>query len=644
MNLSLFDLFRVGTASPALRVADVEYNTDEILAMMRRAAERECRFVVFPELCITGYTCGDLFHQTALLRAAERGLERIAAATEMLDCTAIVGLPIAIGGRLFNCAATVSSGQIAGIVPKTFIPNYAEYQEARWFSSARDAINKDIEICGCTTPFGTDILFRVEQQPYIIIGTEICEDLWSVVPPSCNQATEGAIILANISASNETVGKADYRRRLVRSQSERCLAAYLYAAAGPGESTTDLVFGGHSIITENGMLLAEAERFDFGGKLLIADIDAGRLLAERRRNASFGLSKRPESAFRIVKISQKQTEAERLLRPVHHAPFVPDAPDERDTRCQEVFAMQTTALAKRMRHTGLRSAIIGVSGGIDSTLALLATIRTFDKLGLPHNGVTAVVMPGFGTTKRTRSNAGRLSELLGCSLRVISIEAAVRQHFLDLGHDENIHDILFENAQARERTQILMDAAHQSNGLVIGTGDLSEIALGWCTYNGDHISMYGINAGIPKTLARYMVEWAADKEFSGEIPIVLRDIIATPVSPELLPPAADGNIEQFTEKAIGPYHLHDFFLYYAVRFGMPPAKIMIYAEEAFRGKYERGEISHWLKIFYRRFFTQQFKRSCMPDGVKVGGVSLSPRGDWRMPSDAEYAVWLDEIS
>lgn len=643
MNLSDFDLFRAGVASPALRVADVEYNTDEILAMMRRAAERECHFVVFPELCLTGYTCGDLFHQTALLRAAERGLERIAVATEMLDTIAIVGLPISNGGRLYNCAAIVSSGRVAGIIPKTFLPNYAEYQEARWFTSASCVASNEIELYGYKIPFGTDILFRMAQQPHIIIGTEICEDLWSVVPPSCAQATAGAVILTNLSASNETIGKADYRRRLVRSQSERCLAAYLYAAAGPGESTTDLVFGGHSIIAENGLVLAEAERFDFDGKLMIADIDTGRLYAERQRNTSFGLSRLPETIFRIVEISQKQSKYERLLRPVSPAPFVPVAADERDARCKEVFAIQTTALAKRMRHTNLRSAVIGVSGGIDSTLALLAVARTFDKIGLPRNGVTAIVMPGFGTTKRTQSNAERLAVLLGCSLRIIPIETAVRQHFRDLGHDENIRDVLFENAQARERTQILMDAANQSGGLVIGTGDLSEIALGWCTYNGDHISMYGINAGIPKTLVQYIVEWAADKEFSGEISLVLRDIIATPASPELLPPDADGNIAQYTEKTIGPYRLHDFFLYYAVRFGMPPAKIMLYAEEAFRGEYKFEETAKWLKVFYRRFFAQQFKRSCMPDGVKVGGVSLSPRGDWRMPSDAEPTLWLDEI-
>lgn len=643
MILSDFDLFRVGVASPALRVANVGFNTDEILATMRRAAERECRFVVFPELCLTGYTCGDLFYQTTLQRAALRGLERIAAATEMLDCVAIVGLPIAVGGRLFNCAAVVSSGGIAGIVPKTFLPNTAEYYEERWFSSAREAEVKEILLNGRHVPFGTDILFRPTHFPAAVVGVEICEDLWSVVPPSGSQALAGATILVNLSASNEAVGKSDYRRRLVRSQSERCLAAYLYAAAGVGESTTDLVFGGHSMIAENGALLCEAERFDVHGRLLIADIDVGRLNAERQKNSSYGFGQ-AYPAFRCVEISLKQAEAERLLRPVDPAPFVPSSAADRTARCREIFDIQTAALAKRMRHIGSHSALVGISGGLDSTLALLAIVRTFDTLGLPRRGITAITMPGFGTTVRTRSNAEQLTELLGCTLRIIPIDAAVRQHFRDLGHDEDNHNILFENAQARERTQILMDAAHQTGGIVVGTGDLSELALGWCTYNGDHISMYGINSGIPKTLVKYVIEWvSAEDVFSGEISDILRDIAATPVSPELLPPDGTGNIVQHTEHTIGPYRLHDFFLYYAIRLSMPPAKILLFAEEAFRGEFGLNEIIRWLRVFYQRFFAQQFKRSCLPDGVKVGSVSLSPRGDWRMPSDAEVTAWLDEL-
>lgn len=643
MILSDFDLFRVGVASPALRVADVEFNTDEILATMRRAAERECRFVVFPELCLTGYTSGDLFYQTTLQRAALRGLERIAAATEMLDCVAIVGLPVAVGGRLFNCAAVVSGGWVAGVVPKTFLPTTAEYYEERWFSSAREADIAEISLNGRKTPFGTDVLFRPSHFPTAIIGIEICEDLWSVVPPSGRQALAGAAILTNLSASNEAVGKSDYRRRLVQSQSERCLAAYLYAAAGAGESTTDLVFGGHSMIAENGALLCEAERFDFDGRLLIADIDVGRLNTERQKNSSYGFGQAGQ-AFRIVEISMKQAETGRLLRPVDAAPFVPNRTADRTARCKEIFDIQTTALAKRLRHIGSRSAVVGISGGLDSTLALLAIVRTFDKLGLSRQGITAITMPGFGTTVRTRSNAERLTQLLDCTLRIIPIDAAVRQHFRDLGHDENNHDILFENAQARERTQILMDAAHQTGGIVVGTGDLSELALGWCTYNGDHMSMYGINSGIPKTLVKYLIEWASTEEtFRGEISDILRDIAATPVSPELLPPDAAGNILQHTESTIGPYRLHDFFLYYAIRLSMHPAKILLFAEEAFRNEFERTEIIRWLRIFYQRFFAQQFKRSCLPDGVKVGSVSLSPRGDWRMPSDAEVTTWLDEL-
>ena len=637
-----FDLLRVAVATPAMRVADVDSNTNEILTSMRHAAEHQCRVIIFPELCITGYSCGDLFYQSVLQRAALSALERVVAATELLECTAVVGLPVNLGGTLYNCAAVVSSGKLAGLVPKTYLPNTSEYYEKRWFASGKGNSANEITLNGQVVPFGLDLLFRFQHLPEAIMGVEICEDLWSVQPPSGYQALAGATILANLSASIEAVGKSEYRRRLVQSQSERCIAAYCYAAAGPGESTTDYVFGGQSIIAENGAILNEAERFSFESKALINDIDVGKLVSERQKNSSF-TSVTTQQKFRVVEISVKQEETDRLLRPVAPLPFVPAGASDVDARCREVFDIQTTALAKRLLHTGLRSAVIGVSGGLDSTLALIATVKTFDKIHLPREGVIAVTMPGFGTTKRTLENAERLGTLLGCSLRVIPIDAAVRQHFHDIGHDEMLRNVTYENAQARERTQILMDIANQMNGLVVGTGDLSELALGWCTYNGDHISMYGINAGIPKTLVRHIVEWAASTEFSGDLSGVLGDIADTPVSPELLPPDEDGNIGQHTESVVGPYLLHDFFLYYAIRLSMPPAKILLYAREAFRGKFSETDLHHWLAVFYRRFFQQQFKRSCMPDGVKVGSVSLSPRGDWRMPSDAEARIWLENV-
>ncbi len=642
MILSDFDLFRVGVASPALRVADVEFNTDEILAILRRAAERECRFVVFPELCLTGYTCADLFYQFSLQHAALRGLQRIVAATEMLDSTAIIGLPIAENGKLYNCAAIVSSGRIAGIVPKKFLPNSAEYNEKRWFAPAQELPQGEILIKDQRIPFGTDILFRINHQHTALVGVEICEDLWSVIPPSSSQALAGAVILVNLSASSESVGKSDFRRRLVLSQSERCMSAYLYAAAGAGESTTDVVFGGHSMIAENGKLLAETPRFEFDSRLIISDIDIGQILTERQHNTSY-ISEQSANSFRIVEICQKQSQADRILRTVSSNPFIPKNDLEKNNRCTEIFDIQITALAKRLLHTGLHSVVIGVSGGLDSALALLAAVGAFDKLALPRKSIVAITMPGFGTTDRTRNNAEQLAELLGCTLRIIPIEAAIRQHFADLGHEEDTHDILYENAQARERTQILMDAAHQSHSIVVGTGDLSELALGWCTYNGDHISMYGINAGIPKTLVRTMIEWLSEQEFVAEVSNVLKNILSVPISPELLPTDESGNNSQQTESIIGPYSLHDFFLYYTIRLAMPPAKILLYANEAFYSEYDSQEIKEWLQVFYRRFFSQQFKRSCMPDGVKVGSVSLSPRGDWRMPSDAVPSIWLEEI-
>jgi len=641
INLRDIGCLRLGVASPELQVADVAFNRDRILEVMRKARQAGCQTLLFPELGLTGYSCGDLFYQPALLAAAEAALGELAAAADELELVTVVGLPVACGGKLYNAAALLAGGRIAGVVPKTFLPGTQEFYEERWFSSARQVIESELELAGDTVPFGSDLLFRSAADGRCCIGIEICEDLWSVSPPSGLLAARGATLLLNPSASPEILAKEAYRRQLVGSQSARCLAAYAYASAGPGESTTDLVYSGHSLIAENGQLLAETARFRFDSQLAVADVDLERLLVERYRNNSFADAVRDGGREVLIPLAECRTET--LLRPLQATPFVPGQEAERDARCREIFSIQTSGLAKRLRHTGSGKAVIGISGGLDSTLALLVTVKAFDLLELDRSGIVALTMPGFGTTQRTRTNAERLAGLLGVTLKVVSIEAAVRSHFADIDHPETRHDITFENAQARERTQILMDVANQVGGLVIGTGDLSELALGWCTYNADHMSMYGVNAGVPKTLVRYLVDWCADAEFSGRASEILHDIGATPVSPELLPPDENGDIEQKTEETVGPYVLHDFFLFHLLRLHTRPGKIYLLACQAFSGQFEADEILRWLKVFYQRFFSQQFKRSCLPDGPKVGSVALSPRGDWRMPSDAVVRLWLDEL-
>jgi NAD+ synthase (glutamine-hydrolysing) len=635
-------MLRLAVVTPELRVADVAFNVDAIRQVGLAALEQKCRFLLFPELCISGYTCGDLFFQQELLQQVEEGLLLLAEFSARHKQTLVVGAPLRQRGRLFNCAVFISHGSICGVVPKTFLPNTGEFYEQRWFSSSVDSDSSSLCLQGTDIPFGTDLLFQAEGFPECLVGVEICEDVWAVAPPSGSLALAGATLLLNLSASPELLGKQAYRQALVESQSARCLAVYAYASAGPCESSTDLVFSGHSLIAENGQVLAETVRFQFDSQLAFADVDLARLIGERQRNSSYasGLADR---CYRVLPFFMDESLVGRLRRPVSRSPFVPPDDAERCARCREIFQLQTSGLIKRLRHTGSKKVVIGLSGGLDSTLALLVTVKAFDRLQLERSGIVALTMPGFGTTERTRGNAERLAELLGVELRVVSIDQAVRQHFSDIGHDESCHDVTYENSQARERTQILMDVANQVGGLVIGTGDLSELALGWCTYNGDHMSMYGVNCGVPKTLVRYVVEWCAQVEFADEIAQILLDICATPVSPELLPPDEEGNIGQFTEQVVGPYQLHDFFLYQVVRMHYPPSKILLLARQAFAGEYDCSELRIWLRLFYRRFFSQQFKRSCLPDGPKVGSVALSPRGDWRMPSDASVSLWLKQL-
>lgn len=633
---------RVAAATPELHLADPDANLVEICHLAQRAAEQSCSLVVFPELCLTGYSCGDLFFQEVLQRRVVEVLFALEKWTATSDVAVVVGLPLAVSGRLFNCAALISGGTIHGLVPKTHLPNTGEFYEQRWFSSARDATCSSVTLGGAEIPFGADLLFAAADDPQIMVGIELCEDLWAVQPPSGYQALAGASLLLNLSASPEILGKYEYRRNLVASQSARCLAAYVYAGSGPGESTTDLVFPGHSLIAENGQVFSETERFSFASQLAVADVDLGRLQSERQRNRSFADSA-PVASSRVIPFPLPRRVISELLRPLTRTPFVPPDAAERKERCREIFQIQTSGLVKRLRHTGSRTTVIGLSGGLDSTLALLVMVKAYDLAGLAREGIVAITMPGFGTTTRTRNNAEQLATELGVTLRVIPIHAAVEQHFRDIGHDAGVHDVTYENSQARERTQILMDIANQVSGMVIGTGDLSELALGWCTYNGDHMSMYAVNSGVPKTLVRYLVHWCAEEEFSGDISAVLRDVCATPISPELLPPTADGEIDQLTEQVIGPYLVHDFFLYQVVRLSYPPQKVLMLAEQVFAPEYSREQLTGWLKQFYRRFFSQQFKRSCLPDGPKVGTVALSPRGDWRMPSDALATLWLSQL-
>lgn len=635
-----YGFVKVAAAVPQVAVADCARNAERIVALAQQAARRGVELVAFPELAVTGYTCADLFLQPALLDAADEALGEIMRQTRKLPLALIVGLPLRHEDRLYNCAAVVAQGRLLGVVPKSYIPNYAEFYEARWFASGAGIEEERITAAGQEADFGTELTFAVNGAEF---GIEICEDLWVASPPSSRLALNGAKLIFNLSASPEGVGKHAYLRELVAQQSARTHTAYVYCSAGFGESSTDLVFAGNGLIAENGTMLAQAARFSLDEQLTVADVDIERLEFERRRNTSFRMREEAGESTVIEMELPDALKASALDRRVDPMPFVPADEAHRSERCEEIFQIQSHGLARRLAHTGCRCAVVGISGGLDSTLALLVTVRTFDKLGLDRRGILGITMPGFGTTDRTYRNALKLMEGLGVTVREIPIRDACLQHFRDIGLPESERSAAYENAQARERTQILMDVANMEGGLVIGTGDLSELALGWATYNGDQMSMYGVNASVPKTLVRHLVRWAADTERDGATRATLLDIIDTPVSPELLPADREGNIAQKTEDLVGPYELHDFFLYNFVRAGFRPAKIAFLAEQAFAGSYDRETIVKWLRVFFRRFFAQQFKRSAMPDGPKVGSVSLSPRGDWRMPSDASAALWLREL-
>ncbi len=638
-----FGFLRSAAVSPELRIADVSFNVARISEALHTAAQEQCDLVVFPELCLTGYSCADLFAETALRRDAWQGLQRLLPLTERYGLVAIVGLPVELYGRLFNCAAVLAHGRLCGIIPKSVLPSGGEFYEPRWFTPGSNAPADQLQWNGSTVPFGTDLLFRLEGIPGAVLAVELCEDLWAVDRPSTAHALAGATVLANLSASNEVLGKAAYRRLLVQAQSGGCIAAYIYASAGVWESTTDMVFSGHSLIAENVTILAESQRFRLDTELIIADIDIERLCNDRLRSSSFA-QQRPHHPYRTISIALRERSVEDLRRPLSATPFVPESPQEQAQRAEEIFAIQTRALARRLLHVGTDTGVVvGISGGLDSTLALLVATATMDLLGWERRRVHAVSMPGPGSTERTQRNAQRLAQELGVTLHVISITAALTQHLRDIGHPEELHDATYENAQARERTQILLDLANRLHAIALGTGDLSELALGWCTYGGDHLSMYGINAGIPKTLVRFIVQWCAEHVFSGTVSEILRDICATPISPELLPPTPDGHIRQATEELLGPFEVHDFFLFHLLRYHYSPRKILLLTRLAFGERYSSKQLLDWLQLFYERFFAHQFKRSCLPDGPKVGTVALSPRGDWRMPSDATCALWLAEL-
>lgn len=627
---------KTAAVTPDIRVADAAYNTEQIIKGMKQAAENGAKVIVFPELCITGYTCGDLFAQDILLRAAKDGLKRIAEASKDMEALVFVGYPMEEGGKLYNTAAAVNKGKILGFTTKTFLPNYGEFYEMRQFWPGPEKTGT-VEFMGEKVPFGAKILFESRETEGFIVAAEICEDVWSPVPPSIDEALSGAVIIANCSASDETIGKDRYRRELIAGQSARLIAGYVYANAGEGESTTDVVFGGHNIIAENGTILCASGRF--ANETIYSEIDIRKLISERRKNTTF----RPDRAGELVKVKFSVREEETALtRTFAPAPFVPSDDAERAGRCEEILTIQAMGLKKRLLHTNAKSAVVGISGGLDSTLALLVTAKAFDMLGIPRSRITSVTMPCFGTTDRTYRNACEMTGKLGASLLEIPIREAVTVHFRDIGHDVNDHSVTYENGQARERTQVLMDIANKDGGMVIGTGDMSELALGWATYNGDHMSMYGVNASVPKTLVRHLVKYYADTCEDEGLRRVLEDVLDTPVSPELLPPK-DGEIAQKTEDLVGPYELHDFYLYYVLRFGYEPSKIYRIAKKAFAGVYDEGTLLKWLRKFYWRFFSQQFKRSCLPDGPKVGTVALSPRGDWRMPSDACVNAWIADL-
>ena len=638
-----YGLIKLAAAIPGVRVADVEYNVQQIENLVAQAEGKGAEVIVFPELSITGYSCQDLFHQQLLLDKAEEGLLMLLDFTRKLDIIVVVGMPVRIGALLYNSAVVVQHGSILGLVAKTYLPNYGEFYEKRWFASSTDLQEQDIYLAGSPV--------HVSNRPQVFrtcdgvgFGIEICEDVWAPLPPSNHLVPAGADIILNLSATDELIGKHDYLLSLLSQQSARMICGYVYASCGFGESTQDVVYGGNALIYENGKLLAQAGRFSIEPQLRIQQIDVERLRSERQRNTTFRTAAGTEAAETSVNFVECKPVTPRefeLIRTVNPHPFIPDDSQMAAT-CEEILNIQTLGLVKRMQHTHCDKAVIGISGGLDSTLALLIVVRAFDRLGLSRQGIIGITMPGFGTTDRTHSNATMLMESLGICQREISIAKAVTQHLQDIGHSMQQHDVTYENAQARERTQILMDVANQVGGLVIGTGDLSELALGWCTYNGDHMSMYSVNGGVPKTLVQYLIRYVASLPVFAPQRNTLIDVVDTPISPELTPADADGNIQQKTEDLVGPYELHDFFLYYLLRHGFRPAKIFMLAQHAFRSSYDEAVIRKWLQTFCRRFFNQQFKRSCMPDGPKVGSVSLSPRGDWRMASDTVSTLWLKE--
>ena len=632
-----YGFVKVAAAVPRVKVADCKFNSERLEGLITIAEGKGVQILTFPEMCITGYTCGDLFAQQLLLEQAEMALIQILNSTRQLDIISILGMPVVVNSTVINAAVVIQKGKILGVVPKTYLPNYKEFYEQRWFTSALQVSENSVRLCGQIVPMGNNLLFETAETTF---GIEICEDLWATVPPSSSLALQGAEIIFNLSADDEGIGKHNYLCSLISQQSARCISGYVFSSSGFGESTTDVVFAGNGLIYENGYLLARSERFCMEEQLIINEIDVECIRAERRVNTTFAANKANCPGKEAVRISTEFVNSKdlNLTRTFNPHPFVPQG-SELNSRCEEIFSIQIAGLAQRLLHTGAKTAVIGISGGLDSTLALLVCVKTFDKLGLSRKDILGITMPGFGTTDRTYHNAIDLMNSLGVSIREISIREACIQHFKDIGHDLNIHDVTYENSQARERTQILMDIANQTWGMVIGTGDLSELALGWATYNGDHMSMYGVNAGIPKTLVKHLVQWVAENGMDETSKATLLDIVDTPISPELIPADENGEIKQKTEDLVGPYELHDFFL-----FGFRPSKIYFLAQTAFSGVYDDETIKKWLQTFFRRFFNQQFKRSCLPDGPKVGSISISPRGDWRMPSDASSAAWLKEIA
>lgn len=634
-----YGFVKVAAAIPSVKVADPTYNAKHIINQIKEAAENKASVILFPELCITGYTCADLFQQDFLLESSEKALETIINETAEHDIISILGMPLLFKSAIYNVGVVIRKGEILGIVPKRYLPNYSEFYEQRWFRSGKDIISRKMILCGQKAHFGCNLTFRTKELSFAV---ELCEDLWAPVPKSADFVQAGAEVIFNLSADNDTMGKYNYVQNLVKVHSSQCICGYVFSSCGFGESTTDTVFGGKCLIYEMGEKLCEAERFRFEPQIIYSEIDIEHIRSARRTNMTFASFMTQENDIKEINIDAEGHEAT-LTRHINRMPFIP-SPEETDKQCNEIFAIQTMGLAKRLDHAGCKNVVVGISGGLDSTLAVLVCAGTFKQLGIPSENITAVTMPGFGTTDRTYNNAMALMKALGVTIREISIKEACINHFNDIGHDINRHDVTYENSQARERTQILMDIANQVNGMVVGTGDMSELALGWATYNGDHMSMYGVNSGIPKTLVQHLVKWIAENHSDSTVKETLIDIVNTPISPELMPHDENGNIKQKTEDLVGPYELHDFFLYNMIKNKFTPEKIQYLAEKAFEGIYDKETIYKWLTTFIRRFFVQQFKRSCLPDGPKVSDVSLSPRSDWKMPSDASFESWLDNIN